>query len=662
MGSSPTESRLPARLDEARSAIRWFARRARCAMPGELRWQISQIVRRRIWERSAPRNSAWTHSRGARRFTTPLTLSRKALEHFVGPAIDNAERILQGRSRLLSVDRSDLARPVWNEDGRVDSERPTDLGDSAPVDAPSMKLIWELSRGGVETQLASAYWLTGDERYAERCAVLLTDWWKKNPPVHGPLWSSGVELGLRLISWAWTRRLLDDWPGAPALFEENPDALRHIYLHQDCLLRFPSRFSSANNHAVAEAAGLLVASCAFPWFDASAGFREAALARLTTQLDLQVTACGIQREQAIDYHCFVLDLALVALAEARAARLTPPHAEVEILERMADALALISDERGVGPRFGDSDDSHVLRAAVAIDIPSQRTLALSASCLGRTLGWPYVEPDLRAVFVGSLFDRQSTKAREPTTSALFIARDAGIVVMRERTHDDQPIYCAVRSGTMGYTTIRAHAHADMAAFELRIAGTDVVVDPGTYAYGELPKWRDFLRSTSAHSTLVIDDTQQATSWGPFIWHEPPSATVVIESDSLRDCTVAHSGYQRLENPATHRRRFVLRPTGLLLEDEVIRSTPSNVQSLFLLSPRASAVTQIEPFRFEFRTGDHIVDINVDSQLEWELEFGHPSGRGWVAPRFGALVPTWAIVGRGEVRSNAVLASSFDFRA
>ena len=43
-------------------------------------------------------------------------------------------------------------------------------------------------------------------------------------------------------------------------------ALRQIRWHQQYLAAFRSRGSSANNHVIAEAAGQLVASCAFPWF------------------------------------------------------------------------------------------------------------------------------------------------------------------------------------------------------------------------------------------------------------------------------------------------------------------------------------------------------------------------------------------------------------
>ena len=127
-----------------------------------------------------------------------------------------------------------------------------------------------MSRHHHLTVLAAAWWLTQDERYAEAAADQLRSWWRANPFLTGVHWTSGIEAGVRLISWAWTRRLLHDWPKVGDLFEHNDDAVRQIGWHQEFLAAFPSRGSSANNHVVAEAAGRLVAACAFPWYAKSA--------------------------------------------------------------------------------------------------------------------------------------------------------------------------------------------------------------------------------------------------------------------------------------------------------------------------------------------------------------------------------------------------------
>ena len=121
-------------------------------------------------------------------------------------------------------------------------------------------------------------------------------------------WTSGIELGIRLISLAWIRRLLDGWPGAADLFEHNELAVRQIWWHQQYLAAFRSRGSSANNHVIAEAAGQLVASCAFPWFPESERWRRTSARLLERELVRNTFPSGINRELASDYQCFVAEL------------------------------------------------------------------------------------------------------------------------------------------------------------------------------------------------------------------------------------------------------------------------------------------------------------------------------------------------------------------
>lgn len=209
------------------------------------------------------------------------------------------------------------------------------------------------SRPGTSTTvLAAAYAVTGDERYAERVAEHLRSWWAANAPLRGVHWVSGIELGIRLLSWVWIRRLLDGWPGAAALFEDNPAALEQIWHHQRWLAAFPSRGSSANNHVVAEAAGQLAAACAFGWFPESARWRDDALRSLERHLRGNTFLSGLNRELATEYHGLVLELGLAAVAEADAAGVPVPATVRLVLLRMTDALAAVVDDRLRPPRQG----------------------------------------------------------------------------------------------------------------------------------------------------------------------------------------------------------------------------------------------------------------------------------------------------------------------
>jgi hypothetical protein len=79
--------------------------------------------------------------------------------------------------------------------------------------------------------LATAWFLSQDERYAHRVADHLRSWWRENPFLSGVHWTSGIELGIRLVSLVWIRRLLDNWLSAAGLFERDVLALRQTRWH-----------------------------------------------------------------------------------------------------------------------------------------------------------------------------------------------------------------------------------------------------------------------------------------------------------------------------------------------------------------------------------------------------------------------------------------------
>src|SRR4029077_18199875 len=146
----------------------------------------------------------------------------------------------------------------------------------------------------------------------------LRSWWRENPFLSGVHWTNGLELGIRLISLAWIRRLLNDWPGVADLFEHNALALRQIRWHQEYLAAFPNRGSSADSHGIAEDAGQLVVSCAFPWFRESDRSRRESALLLERELIRDEFSSGSGREPAQDYQCLIAELGFVAAVEAEA--------------------------------------------------------------------------------------------------------------------------------------------------------------------------------------------------------------------------------------------------------------------------------------------------------------------------------------------------------
>ena len=227
-------------------------------------------------------------------------------------------------------------------------------------------------------------------------------------------WTSGIEVGIRLISLAWIRRLLNDWPGVAALFEHDELAVQQVRWHQQYLAAFRSRGSSANNHVIAEAAGQVVASCAFPWFPESEPWRRQSARLLERELFLNTFPSGIGRELASDYQCFVAELGLVAAVEAEAARQPLSAAVWQRLCAMADSAAALVDERLRPPRQGDGDDGRALLLDAPVRGGGWRSLlALGEALFGRLDWWPREPTGAAGTIVGALGGPHATSRTGP---------------------------------------------------------------------------------------------------------------------------------------------------------------------------------------------------------------------------------------------------------
>ncbi len=255
------------------SRLDWYARRAAVMSPAEMAWRARDQLLRTMWvsRQVTPGQVDTAAPPPARvpRFSAVLPRETAAFvpEEARLAVIRSADQLLGGEWEVLGATRTDLVLPDWFRDP-VTGRRSAPERYAFHIDHRSeeqvgnVKQVWELSRLQHLTVLACAWFLTTEEQYACRVADHLRSWMRENPFLSGVHWTSGIEVGIRLISLAWIRRLLDDWPGVADLFERDALALRQIQWHQQYLAAFPSRGSSANNHVIAEAAGQLVASCA----------------------------------------------------------------------------------------------------------------------------------------------------------------------------------------------------------------------------------------------------------------------------------------------------------------------------------------------------------------------------------------------------------------
>ncbi len=573
---------------------------------------------------------------------------------------------------MLGVLRPDSADPDWFLDpisGQRAPERELAfrIQHRDEAETGNIKQVWEFSRHHHLTVLATAWWLTRDDRYAEAVAAQLRGWWRANPFLTGVHWTSGIEIAIRLISWTWIRRLLDEWPKVGDLFEHDETAVGQIGWHQQYLAAFRSRGSSANNHVIAEAAGLLTAACAFPWYAQSERWRTVAAGVLETQLEANTFPDGVNREQATDYHRFVCELGLVAAVEADASGHSLGDQTWALLGRMLDAAAAFLDVRGAPPRQGDGDEGR----AVVLDDPErepwQILLGTGEATLGSRDWWPALSGSIEASLLGALGRRRDVPRIDRQRQ---IFPDAGMTILRSRGEDGPEIWCRCDSGPHGFLSIAAHAHADALSLEVRHDGVEILIDPGTYCYHGEPEWRDWFRSTAAHNTLEIGGESQAESGGPFLWSTdvPTSTTASVAGDrETQTWEGHHDGYRRLACRARHGRHVTLHsPTGRILVVDTIRMRPGAtvpVRFYWHVGPAVDVVLDDDRAELSWNLGQHCrtATMSLSPDVSWTLRTGEVDPiSGWYSPRFGSRIPAPTLVGEAVLSGTTSVSMGIEF--
>lgn len=658
------------------SRLAWYARRLGRMSPAEIAWRAREQALRRAWRSRQvlpgqtaallPLTAAEALPR--RRFTAvlPPELAARVPETARAAIVAAADRLLKGEWEMLGAVRTDMVQPDWFWDpvtGRRSSPDAyafsVNQRDEAAVG--NIKQVWEVNRLQHLTLLATAWFLTAEEAYAQRVADQLRSWLRENPFLSGVNWTSGIELGVRLINLAWIRRLLDSWPGVAALFEGSETTVRQIRWHQEYLAAFESRGSSANNHLIAEAAGQLAASCAFPWFPESDRWRREAASLLARSLADNTFPSGINRELASDYHGFVFELGVFAAAEAAAAGTPVPDGTWRLLCSMADAMAALVDCLGQPPRQGDSDEGRV----VLLDAPARgrwpALLALGDGVFGRLAWWPAVPPDAGSVLLRSLAgDVEEVSGRPAARPDRF--PDAGISFLRTAAADSPELWCRCDGGPHGFLSIAAHAHADALSVEVRYGGVDVLADPGTYCYHGEPAWRSYFQSTIGHNTVEVGGRWQSVRGGAFLWlrHAAGREISFASDGAVASWTGEHDGYR----PAVHRRSARLDRGARVVEiTDEISGGPHDVRVAFHLGPdvAVSLAGSVASLAWPDAVTPGAAELMLPAGLEWSLHRGETEPiLGWYSAGLGHRVPAVTLLGQGRSQPGESLVTRLTF--
>jgi hypothetical protein len=576
---------------------------------------------------------------------------------------------LQGDLTVLGVPVHLADPPEWNRDPLTGSNLHGGFGPmidfrhlAANVD---IKYLWELNRHLWLVCLAQAVAVCGHASALAFLRRALQSWLDQCPYLAGPNWSSPVEHGIRLINWSIVWQLCGGEQGA--LFA-GPDGtklrnmwLRSIFQHMHFIAHNYSKYSSADNHLIGEAAGMFVAASTWPRWAECEAWQKHARQLLEQEIQRQFSADGVNLEQAFCYQKFAMEFLLAAGLCARARHADFSETYWQRIGAAGRFVASVLPAQAGMPAIGDGDDSRVMGLAFDDDACPYRSLV---TLIGRAtaqpdlsdreldddgqLDWLYPRPPLRI----------------ETLAVVPLPRyfpHGGYAVLGSKFDTRRETRLLFDIGNLGLNRVAGHGHADALALTLHHHGKALLIDSGTYCYNLAPAFRAYFRGTTAHNTAAVDGLDQACYGGSFLWLSDINTKVeeCVVSEKFDRIRASHDGYMRLSDPVRHVReiRFDKDKALIHVEDRLECRNSHNIAIYWHFHPDCSM--EIQPRGVLIRNGDTGLLLRcVGSALQFnplQIEPGTPTG--WVSTRFGVLEQAPGVVLAGTVNCHDRIVTS-----
>ena len=504
-----------------------------------------------------------------------------------------------------------------------------------------VKYVWELNRHQHFVTLARAYLLRDQEHLARELFQQWQHWIESNPFHQGLNWTSSLEMALRLISWTWALQMAKQSHYLTAdlfikILQSIEQHARHICTHL-------SRYSSANNHLLGEALGLIYAGVYYPELHESAKWQNMGFDILFHHFPAQVHADGVIKEQSDYYLRYLFDYGVLAKMAADYCNLSVPEKFLLTLQRMAEWLRAIMDDAGHVPMLGDEDGGQAIRLTESDENPYRSILATAAVLFDRRdfkAGANFDQLDEKSFWLLGLggLEKYQKIANEKKRQSVVLFPEGGYTVV---DYDGEPQqHLVFDHGPVGFAPLAAHGHADALSFTLNVASRPMLIDSGTYLYLGAGKWRSYFRGTSAHNTVVVDGADQSEAIGIFQWGRKANARLQEMSDeSDRIILVAeHDGYKRIG--VSHQRTIqFIKPDKWIVKDVLSGKDLHRIDLYFHLAPCFYEMKNSDTVFCYFEEFSVLFAIRSDKAFTLDVIEGKESPMmGWHSTGFGVKQP------------------------
>ena len=435
------------------------------------------------------------------------------------------------------------------------------------------KMIWELNRHQHLVLLAQAWLLEAKPEYLTELAGQLESWLKSNPFQRGINFASALEVAFRALSWLWIDHLVGSELPVPLRQKLRTALLQHGY-HLCANL---STYFSPNTHLLGEGVALHALGLKFP----HTGWEALGNRILAEERDRQIQPDGSHFEQSTYYHVYALDFfSFYYILAGRPAAFTEP------LRKMKAFLAAVNGPSGALSFFGDDDGGRFFYPYGERDKFAQATLTTSAF-LFPELTMPHGTdsyPEQAAWWLGC---NQGLVTGAVSGDQAIVFPNSGLVsIVRGDLH------VLIDTGAFGPGGA-GHSHSDTLSLTARRGKRELLIDPGTFTYVADPVLRDQFRGSAFHSTLRINQKDQAEATRPFRWDNKPQVTRTEFLDTPEQVSVAAECACR---GFVHQRRFVLVQDRVLFVLDRVTGPEGehSIEQFWHLGPDAAGYLEILP--------------------------------------------------------------------
>ena len=565
---------------------------------------------------------------------------------------DEAEKILSEKLTLLGHEYQMPSNDTWHKDPKESGSWPktfyTKVKNEEKIKSYDIKYIWELNRLQFLIVLAKAYWLTKDERYAQKIVSITTSWIANNRYNSGVNWTSSLELAVRALAWIWTFFLCRNSRHFTTDFQLL--LFKSLFEHGKYIERHLSVYSSPYNHLIGEVAALHVIGALFSHlYDDAKRWERKAWGILVDQVEQQFHLDGLTIEQATFYHHFTLGFYLQSVMLRKINSKEVPAKVLTRLEKATEFAMYMTKPDGTLPMIGDIDNARSLYFSGLHTWDFCGFLAISAALFNRPdFKYRVEEHQEELLWLASdnvLGEYDKLEALPPPHTSLGFTK-SGYYISRDSWKNTSNYLCfdcgEIADGLYpNAIPSAAHGHADALSFNLSVNGKSFLIDGGFFTYFGKLAWHKHFREEEAHNTVKIQNHRQAEYCGRLTWQCVKKPKLLNwKTTKIYDFVSGRIDY----TPDVYHERKILYLKGKFwLVCDFVSAKNNAVESYLHFDPAVElSINENTNTLNAINNGANILVKLFQKNKIQAVKGGNDPSEGWVGLGYGIKSPGWRV--------------------